>query len=108
MKVLPTLASVTPAADRALNRAQSSAAEYTRATNASSQNQAGQSVAQGNSAPVTLSSASRAILAQQSPAQDIDQAKVSRVLAAIKAGELKIDPARIADNLIDNIRDLYR
>ncbi|MEQ4616791.1 MAG: flagellar biosynthesis anti-sigma factor FlgM [Corticimicrobacter sp.] len=107
MKVLPTLASVTPAADRALNRAQSSAAEYARA-NAPTQHQAGQPATQGNSAPVTLSSASRAILAQQSPAQDIDQAKVSRVLAAIKAGELKIDPARIADNLIDNIRDLYR
>lgn len=107
MKVLPTLASVTPAADRALNRAQSSAAEYSRSSTAT-QHQAGQAAAQGNSAPVTLSSASRAILAQQSPAQDIDQAKVARVLAAIKTGELKIDPARIADNLIDNLRELYR
>ncbi|WP_162300516.1 flagellar biosynthesis anti-sigma factor FlgM [Corticimicrobacter populi] len=107
MKVLPTLASVTPAADRALNRAQSSAAEYAR-SNSATQHQAGQTTAQGNSAPVTLSSASRAILAQQSPAQDIDQAKVARVLAAIKAGEFKIDSSRIADNLIDNIRELHR
>lgn len=37
-------------------------------------------------------------------AGDIDQAKVDRVVAAIKAGELEFDPEKIADGLIQAAR----
>ncbi|TSH95684.1 flagellar biosynthesis anti-sigma factor FlgM [Verticiella sediminum] len=56
-------------------------------------------------ATVALSATSTA-LAQADG--DIDMARVETIRQAIRAGELTIDPARIADGLIESVRELIR
>lgn len=42
----------------------------------------------------------------QDTAQDIDTARVAEIRQAISEGHLEIDSERIADGLIDSVRDL--
>ncbi|AOB27063.1 MULTISPECIES: flagellar biosynthesis anti-sigma factor FlgM [Bordetella] len=60
------------------------------------------------SAQVALSPASRQLLALQEGGSDIDVERVAAIRAAIASGQLRIDPARIADSLIASARELLK
>lgn len=60
------------------------------------------------SSQVALSSASRQLLALQEGSSDINVERVHAIRAAIAAGELKIDPSRIADSLIVSAQELLK
>jgi negative regulator of flagellin synthesis FlgM len=61
-----------------------------------------------SSAQVDLSPMSRKLVDLQSGAEDIDTAKVQAIRDAIAAGQLKIDPTKIADGLIASARELLK
>ncbi|MBU4610508.1 flagellar biosynthesis anti-sigma factor FlgM [Achromobacter sp. GG226] len=54
-------------------------------------------------APVALSALSNSLA---KPDGDIDMARVEALREAIRNGELRIDASRIADGLIDSVREL--
>ena len=64
----------------------------------------------GNSASsaVDLSAAARQLSQLQNSDNDINGPRVNELRAAIAAGQLKIDPSRIADGLIASVRDLLK
>nr|WP_254926279.1 flagellar biosynthesis anti-sigma factor FlgM [Bordetella genomosp. 11] len=61
-----------------------------------------------SSAQVDLSPMSRKLVDLQSGAGDIDTAKVQAIRDAIAAGQLKIDPTKIADGLIASAKELLK
>nr|WP_231934083.1 flagellar biosynthesis anti-sigma factor FlgM [Bordetella bronchialis] len=61
-----------------------------------------------SSAQVDLSPMSRKLIDLQSGAGDIDTAKVQAIRDAIAAGQLKIDPTKIADGLIASAKELLK
>ncbi|CAM3541415.1 flagellar biosynthesis anti-sigma factor FlgM [Bordetella sputigena] len=61
-----------------------------------------------SSAQVDLSPMSRKLVDLQSGADDIDTAKVQAIRDAIAAGQLKIDPTKIADGLIASAKELLK
>lgn len=68
------------------------------------------SPAQGNpaSSAVDLSPAARQLSLLQNSDNDINGPRVNELRAAIAAGQLKVDPSRIADGLIASVRDLLK
>ncbi|TAL91397.1 MAG: flagellar biosynthesis anti-sigma factor FlgM [Candidimonas sp.] len=68
------------------------------------------SPAPGNSASsaVDLSAAARQLSQLQNSNNDINGPRVNELRAAIAAGQLKVDPSRIADGLIASVRDLLK
>jgi len=60
------------------------------------------------STQVALSATSTRLLDLQEADQAVDMARVDALRAAIAAGELKIDPERIADSLIASARELLK
>ncbi|AOB31034.1 flagellar biosynthesis protein FlgM [Bordetella sp. H567] len=61
-----------------------------------------------SSAQVDLSPMSRKLVDLQSGSEDIDTAKVQAIRDAIAAGQLKIDPSKIADGLIASAKELLK
>ncbi|AZY49065.1 flagellar biosynthesis anti-sigma factor FlgM [Bordetella avium] len=61
-----------------------------------------------SSSQVALSGASRQLLALQEGGSDIDVERVAAIRAAIAAGQLRIDPSRIADSLIASAKELTK
>ncbi|MEO6986091.1 MAG: flagellar biosynthesis anti-sigma factor FlgM [Paralcaligenes sp.] len=60
------------------------------------------------SSAVDLSAAARQLSQLQNSDNDINGPRVNELRAAIAAGQLKIDPSRIADGLIASVRDLLK
>lgn len=44
----------------------------------------------------------------QDASQDVDVAKVAEIKAAIKEGRLEIDSSKIAEKLLDSVRDMLK
>lgn len=44
----------------------------------------------------------------QDASQDVDLAKVAEIKAAIKEGRLEIDSSKIAEKLLDSVRDMLK
>jgi negative regulator of flagellin synthesis FlgM len=88
-------------------RPSTSAAETTNTRTAISQAYGGASGG-SSSAQVDLSPVSRKLLDMRSGASDIDTAKVAAIRDAIAAGQLKIDPTKIADGLIASAQELLK
>jgi len=62
----------------------------------------------GGKSPVDLSVAARHLSNLQRVDNDINVARVSEIRAALASGQLKIDPGRVADELIASVRDLLK
>lgn len=60
------------------------------------------------SSAVDLSPAARQLSNLQSSSHDVNVDRVNEIRSAIAAGQLKIDPSRIADGLIASVRDLLK
>jgi negative regulator of flagellin synthesis FlgM len=61
-----------------------------------------------SSAQVDLSPVSRKLLDMQGGGSDIDTARVAAIRDAIASGQIKIDPAKIADGLIASAKELLK
>jgi negative regulator of flagellin synthesis FlgM len=55
-----------------------------------------------------LSAAGRNLEALQDGSGDIQAQKIQQIRDAIASGQLRIDPARIADGLLASVRDLLK
>jgi len=96
MKIRPgTLGPTQPNDNTALKKAYSPAAEPGRS----------QEPAQDS---VHLSSTARALQQLQDSSGDIHSERVQALKAALNSGELRIDPAAIADGLLDAAQDLIK
>lgn len=60
------------------------------------------------SSAVDLSPAARQLSNLQSSDHDVNVERVNEIRSAIAAGQLKVDPGRIADGLIASVRDLLK
>ncbi|NLZ12123.1 flagellar biosynthesis anti-sigma factor FlgM [Neopusillimonas aromaticivorans] len=58
--------------------------------------------------PVDLSSTARHLSSLENGDNDIDMAKVQQIRDAIAAGQLKVNPERIADSLLSSARELLK
>ncbi|ARP81432.1 flagellar biosynthesis anti-sigma factor FlgM [Bordetella genomosp. 8] len=83
-------------------------AETTGARSAVAQAYGGVAGGGSSSAQVDLSPMSRKLIDLQNGAGDIDTAKVQAIRDAIAAGQLKIDPTKIADGLIASAQELLK
>ncbi|OZI74665.1 flagellar biosynthesis anti-sigma factor FlgM [Bordetella genomosp. 12] len=99
MKINTTLAR--PVASNPVQRAESAVAQaYGGAASSTAGNT--------SSSQVELSGASRQLLALQDGSSDIDVERVAAIRSAIAAGQLRIDPSRIADSLIASAKELIK
>jgi len=57
---------------------------------------------------VELSPAARQLANLQNSSNDIDIERIQQIKDAIAAGELKINPGRIADSLLVSVRELLK
>jgi negative regulator of flagellin synthesis FlgM len=57
---------------------------------------------------VDLSPAARQLAALNDSGADVQTARVQQIRDALASGELKIDPARIADGLLASVRELLK
>jgi negative regulator of flagellin synthesis FlgM len=55
---------------------------------------------------VTLSSKAQALAAQVSGTSVFDSKKVNEIKAAIASGQFQVNPERVAEGLIDTVKDL--
>lgn len=62
----------------------------------------------GAKSSVDLSPAARHLAALQDGSGDIQAPRVQQIRDALASGELQIDPSRIADGLLANVRDLLK
>jgi negative regulator of flagellin synthesis FlgM len=90
------------------SRPSTSGAETGSTRAALSQTYGGVATGGSSSAQVDLSPMSRKLVDLQSGAGDIDIAKVQAIRDAIAAGQLKIDPTKIADGLIASAKELLK
>ena len=58
--------------------------------------------------PVDLSSTARHLSSLENSDNDVDMAKVQQIRDAIAAGQLKVNPERIADSLLYSARELLK
>lgn len=91
-----------------LNSLPASTAPTTRSDNAAASGLPAGDSAKDQKSPVALSSAALHLSKLQNTNNDIDIEKVNELRAAIAAGQLKIDPDRIADKLIASVRDFLK
>jgi negative regulator of flagellin synthesis FlgM len=61
-----------------------------------------------NRSEVDLSPAARQLAALNNSDADVQTARVQQIRDALASGELKIDPARIADGLLASVRELLK
>lgn len=61
-----------------------------------------------NKGAVDLSSTARHLSSLQNSDSDINVERVQAIRDAIAAGQLKVDPSRIADSLIASVRELLK
>jgi negative regulator of flagellin synthesis FlgM len=60
------------------------------------------------SSAVDLSPAARQLSNLQNSSHDVNVERVNEIRSAIAAGQLKVDPSRIADGLVASVRDLLK
>lgn len=91
-----------------LNSLPASTAPATRVDSAAAPGLPAGDSAKGQKNSVDLSSAALHLSKLQDTSNDINIEKVNELRAAIAAGQLKINPDRIADKLIASVRDLLK
>lgn len=57
---------------------------------------------------VDLSAAARHLSTLQEGTADIDEQRIEQIRAAIASGKLHIDPTRIADGILESVRELLK
>jgi negative regulator of flagellin synthesis FlgM len=62
----------------------------------------------GGKSAVAVSSTARHLSNLQNSDNDINIERVQEIRDAIAAGQLKVDPSRVADSLIASVRDLLK
>lgn len=62
----------------------------------------------GGKSPVDLSSTARNLASLQNSDNDVNLDRIREVRDAIAAGQLKVDPSRIADSLLASVRELLK
>ncbi len=62
----------------------------------------------GGKSAVDLSSTARHLSSLENSENDINMARVQQIRDAIAAGELKVNPERIADSLLSSARELLK
>ncbi|HEY9279126.1 MAG TPA: flagellar biosynthesis anti-sigma factor FlgM [Eoetvoesiella sp.] len=77
-------------------------------TTRSGSNASPASLSTGGKSAVAVSSTARHLSNLQNSDNDIDVERVQAIRDAIAAGQLKVDPSRIADSLIASVRDLLK
>jgi len=80
----------------------------TRIENAAGAGASRASATASGKSTVDLSTAARHLSNLQRVDNDINVARVSEIRTALASGQLKIDPGRVADELIASVRDLLK